>query len=165
MDTLQHLRRLFDYNSWANRRALESLASAEGSAGGATKALRAFVHLLVAEREWLLRLEESRDTTGFDFWPELTGEACAALLEENERAYASLLGRLGAEDLSRAASYKNSKGVAYSTSYQDILTHVAFHSAYHRGQVASAVREAGGRPAYTDFVGWQRETGDSSTQG
>ena len=153
MDALQHLRRLFEYNAWANRRAFESLATF----GGESKGARAFVHLLVAEREWLLRLEENRDTTGFDFWPEATREACAELLDENQNSYAALLGRLSAEDLARTATYRNSKGVAYTTSYLDILTHVAFHSAYHRGQVASAVRESGGTPAYTDFVGWQRE--------
>jgi uncharacterized damage-inducible protein DinB len=34
----------------------------------------------------------------------------------------------------------------------DILTHVVAHSAYHRGQIAAAVRAAGGAPAYTDFI-------------
>ena len=34
----------------------------------------------------------------------------------------------------------------------DILSHVLRHSHYHRGQIASAVREAGGTPAYTDFI-------------
>lgn len=153
MDTLQTLRRLFAYNRWANRRTFASL---EGSQGGA-KAMRAFVHLLVAEREWLLRLSEDKDTTGFDFWPEMSPAECGALMEENHKAYAALLDGLAEDDLSRVASYKNSKGVAYRTSYLDILTHVAFHSAYHRGQVAKAVREAGAEPAYTDYVAWVRE--------
>jgi uncharacterized damage-inducible protein DinB len=26
------------------------------------------------------------------------------------------------------------------------------HGGYHRGQIAAAVREAGGEPAYTDFI-------------
>lgn len=155
MDSLENLRRLFAYNRWANRRTLDSLKQ---PSGGGDKALRAFVHLLIAEREWLLRLEQNRDTTGFDFWPGLALSDCEALMGENEEAYAALLGRLGAGDLARTASYKNSKGVAYSTSYVDILTHVAFHSAYHRGQVAAAVRESGGEPAYTDYVAWERET-------
>ena len=154
MDTLQNLRRLFAYDAWANRRAFDSL---KNSSGDVAKALRAFAHLLIAEREWLLRLEENKDTTGFDFWPGLSLSGAEALMGENERAYAALLGRLAEDDLARVASYRNSKGVAYSTSYLDILTHVAFHSAYHRGQVAAAVREAGGEPAYTDYVAWQRE--------
>ena len=155
MDALQQIRRLFAYNAWANRRTFGSLQS---SRGDASKAMRAFVHLLIAEREWLLRLEENKDTTGFDFWPELSLSDCEALMGENERAYAALLDRLAEEDLAREASYKNSKGVAYTTPYLDILTHVTFHSAYHRGQVAAAVREAGGEPAYTDYVAWQRES-------
>jgi uncharacterized damage-inducible protein DinB len=125
--------------------------------GDGAKALRAFVHLLIAEREWLHRLEENRDTTGFDFWPGLSLSDCEALAGENETAYAALLERLAAPDLARTASYRNSKGVAYTTSYLDILTHVAFHSAYHRGQVAAAVRESGGEPAYTDYIAWERE--------
>ena len=35
--------------------------------------------------------------------------------------------------------------------------HVVTHSAYHRGQVAAAVREAGGKPAATDLVVWVRQ--------
>ena len=34
----------------------------------------------------------------------------------------------------------------------DILTHVTMHGAYHRAQIAAAVRESGGEPAYTDFI-------------
>ena len=34
----------------------------------------------------------------------------------------------------------------------DILSHVVLHASYHRGQIASAMREAGGTPAYTDFI-------------
>jgi uncharacterized damage-inducible protein DinB len=26
------------------------------------------------------------------------------------------------------------------------------HSGYHRGQIAAAVRESGGEPAYTDYI-------------
>jgi len=155
MDALENVRRLFAYNAWANRRVFDSL---KDSPGETDKALRAFVHLLTAEREWLLRLRQNRDTTGFDFWPGLSLGDCEALMGENREAYAALLDGLAESDLARVASYKNSKGVAYRTSFSDILTHVAFHSAYHRGQVALAVREGGGRPAYTDYVAWQRET-------
>jgi len=36
--------------------------------------------------------------------------------------------------------------------------HVVTHSAYHRGQVAAAVREAGGKPEATDYVVWVRQS-------
>jgi uncharacterized damage-inducible protein DinB len=34
----------------------------------------------------------------------------------------------------------------------DVLTHVAMHGVYHRGQIAGAVRAANGTPAYTDYI-------------
>ena len=49
-------------------------------------------------------------------------------------------------------SYRNSKGEAWSSRKEDILMHVIMHSAYHRGQVATAMRAAGSTPAYTDFI-------------
>ena len=154
MDTIGMLRQLCAYDRWANRLTFDSLRQFYGRN---TTALRAFVHLLTAEREWLMRLREDRDTTGFNFWPEMSLGECEALMEETHAAYESLLGGLAEGDLDRVASYKNSKGVAYRTSFGDILAHVLFHSAYHRGQVAAAVRAGGGEPAYTDYVAWVRE--------
>ena len=48
--------------------------------------------------------------------------------------------------------YRNSKGEAWSSRVEDVLTHVLLHSAYHRGQVALEMRSAGIGPAYTDFI-------------
>jgi uncharacterized damage-inducible protein DinB len=49
-------------------------------------------------------------------------------------------------------SYVNSKGEPWTNRAEDILLHVVFHSAYHRGQIASDMRPAGLQPAYTDFI-------------
>jgi uncharacterized damage-inducible protein DinB len=46
----------------------------------------------------------------------------------------------------------NSKGEPYTSSVEDILTHVVFHGAYHRGQIAAKMRESGLEPAYTDYI-------------
>ena len=54
--------------------------------------------------------------------------------------------------LNRQAEYVNSKGERYVSSVEDILTHVVFHGAYHRGQIAAKMREAGFDPAYTDYI-------------
>ncbi len=40
----------------------------------------------------------------------------------------------------------------------DVLTQLHGHSLYHRGQIASLVRAAGGEPAKTDFIFWSRES-------
>lgn len=62
------------------------------------------------------------------------------------------LGKLSSAGLSETVPYKNSKGEPWSSTVQDILTHVILHSAYHRGQIASQMRAGGDQPAYTDFI-------------
>jgi uncharacterized damage-inducible protein DinB len=60
--------------------------------------------------------------------------------------------QLSSAGLWQKVTYKNSKGESWTSTVQDILTHVVIHSAYHRGQIASLMRAAGGTPAYTDFI-------------
>jgi uncharacterized damage-inducible protein DinB len=56
------------------------------------------------------------------------------------------------ERLTEEVSYTNSKGEAWSSTVDEILTHIAIHSAYHRGQIAADLRSAGQTPAYTDYI-------------
>jgi uncharacterized damage-inducible protein DinB len=37
-----------------------------------------------------------------------------------------------------------------------VLLHVVSHGAYHRGQIASDLRNSGGEPVLTDFIHWVR---------
>lgn len=155
IDLLETIRHLFAYNEWANNRTLASLKEQPDTE--TRKAVRAFAHLLIGEKMWLVRLLTDADTSGFDFWPELSLNECEELLRENHQAYATFLDNLSNEALDQTATYKNSRGVEYRTSYRDILTHVLFHTSYHRGQVAMATRAAELAPAYTDYIAFVRE--------
>jgi uncharacterized damage-inducible protein DinB len=149
-----HLRRLFAHAAWADRLALDALAAApEASRAGP---LRLLAHVLAAERVWLLRLR-GEDSTVQPIWPELGLEACAALAADNAAAYARYLDALTVEAAAREVAYANSQGASFSTRVSDVLTHVALHGAYHRGQVASALRAAGAEPVNTDFIAFVRE--------
>lgn len=154
MQTLEMIRGLLGYNEWAGDKMMDSLRQ---SSNPSAKAVRALAHLLIAEKTWLLRLQTNQDSTGFDFWQGTTLEECEALALEVKRAFAALLDELTEEKLDSVATYRNSKGTEYSTSYRDILTHVLMHSAYHRGQIAMAVRAEGETPAYTDYIAFVRE--------
>ena len=154
METVEALRHQFAYNVWANRRVFDAFRDSENQS---PKAVRLFAHLLVTEKMYLLRMMRDEDTTGFDFWQFSTLDQCEEMMRENSSAYGAFLGDLTEEDLSRIATYKNSKGVEYRNTYREMLTHVLAHSAYHRGQVASAVRIDGGTPAYTDYIAFLRE--------
>src|SRR5215213_3312325 len=146
METLETFNRLFSYNEWANRRTFDSL---DATADQNPKAVRALAHLLFAEKAWLARIRGNVDSTGADFWQRASIEECRQHFDEVRQALRELMSELTEDELDSKATYRNSKGVEYQTSYRDIFRHVLMHSTYHRGQVAMAVRADGGEPAYT----------------
>ncbi|MMZ69323.1 DinB family protein [compost metagenome] len=48
--------------------------------------------------------------------------------------------------------YRTSNGESFATSIEDILTHVALHGSYHRGQIAASLRMAEIAPPATDYI-------------
>jgi uncharacterized damage-inducible protein DinB len=154
MQTIEELRDLADYNEWANHRTIAAL---KALADPPAKAISALTHLLIAEKTWLRRFQTEQDSTGANFWPDASLADCEALADDMARDYQAFINSLTEESLDSLASYKNSKGTAYQTAYRDMLMHVMLHSAYHRGQVAMAIRAEGGEPANTDYIGFVRE--------
>jgi uncharacterized damage-inducible protein DinB len=141
-----HLCRQFAYDEWANREVL-AVIRANGSD---ERSLRLMAHILAAERLWLERLQQQPQSVRV--WPEPDLALCEAEATEMGRLWLEYLDSSAAADLSHTVSYKNSKGEPWSNTILDILTHVVMHSAYHRGQIASHMRECGQTPAYTDFI-------------
>ncbi len=138
----------FAYDEWANHKALEMLRSTPGVE---ERARRVFAHLVVTPQVWLARIGE-RPSPWADFWPALTLDECEEQIAATRRLYAAFFAGLGEADLARAVPYTNSRGEAFETPIAEILEHVAFHGGYHRGQIAAAVRAAGGTPVNTDYI-------------
>ncbi len=147
MDLTNHLRRLFAYDDWANR---EVLAGMRATGTAPARSLKLMAHIFAAERLWLERLEQKKQSV--PVWPEFTLEQCEAQAAELPVLWKKYLGGRAEADLARAISYKNSKGESWNSRKDDILMHVILHSAYHRGQIAADMRAAGFTPAYTDFI-------------
>lgn len=139
--------------AWANQRVLDLLQA--GNIAGPRPLLR-FAHVLTTEHIYLERLAEL-DPWPQNFWPELSPAECAALMAENRVQYKNFFEALPEADLERAVKYRNSQGVEFHTPIKDLLTHVALHGAYHRGQIAAAMRAASVEPVNTDFIGFVRE--------
>ncbi len=146
METVEHLRELFAYNDWANRRIVAALKSSPG-----VKARKIFAHLLITEKEYYARLY-GKDSTGFDFWQDLSLEDCAYLAKENAENYERILKRFDDEGLGQVAKYKTSEGVAYQNTFRELLTHVLFHSSIHRGNIILKMREENYAPPKIDYI-------------
>jgi uncharacterized damage-inducible protein DinB len=147
MELPEYLRRQFAYDDWANR---EVLAGLKASVRPPARTLQLLAHILSAERLWLERLKQQAQS--LPVWPDFNLDQCEAQVAELASLWPDYLAQLFPARLAEKITYKNSKGEPWTSSVEDVLTHVALHSAYHRGQIASHMRASGEQPAYTDFI-------------
>ena len=144
---LEYIHRLFSYDRWANTETAKALSSVQNPPA---RSIRLLSHVVSAERLWLERLRQQKQT--YPVWPEFDLKQCEEEIGAVGKLWKDYLRSIMEPDLSRPVVYKNTKGENFSSQTQDILMHVILHSAYHRGQIAADMRAAGITPAYTDFI-------------
>jgi uncharacterized damage-inducible protein DinB len=161
--TTGEARELFAYDSWANALVFEgasalseehlahSIASSFPSVGGT------LAHMVGAEWVWLRRwLGES--PSSFPDWvakPALADLRARLSAVEQERE--AFVAGLSDGDLGRAVSYRTLGGKAFSDPLGNLMRHVVNHSTYHRGQVATQLRQLGFKPPTTDLIVFLRQ--------
>lgn len=142
---------LFKYHGWANKKVIEGIKEAGINDEGILKILS---HLLLSEKIWLQRLKSEKYDN--KFWINLTLEDCKNLAGENEIQINEYLISLSENDFQNKVKYTNSKGIEYTNTIVEILTHLSHHSSYHRGQIAKEIRMLGAEPVNTDYIVYLR---------
>jgi uncharacterized damage-inducible protein DinB len=139
---------LFRYEIWAKRRVLESLREAVPPA----KAAELFAHILAGQEVWLA-VCAARTVPRFP-----SGLAAPSrTAKQRSRAWnEAYIASLNDEALEKKIAYSNQHGHHWHHTPRQVLTHLALHSHYHRGQIASRLREAGLTPNNTHFIHYLR---------
>jgi uncharacterized damage-inducible protein DinB len=161
--TVDDFRVLYDYNSWANHRTLDSCAGLRneqftrdlGSSFGSVRDTLA--HIYGAEWLWLERWHGRVPPSlpaPADF-PDLA--SLRARWADHERKLNDYIRSLTPSELQRVIKYKNTKGVPFEGPVWPMLQHVVNHSTYHRGQVTTLLRQLGAQPVSTDLIVFYRE--------
>ena len=133
-----HFTRLFQHVAWADARVLESLRSAQNPQ---QRGLELYSHILGSEHVWLSRINGTARLV--DVWPVLTLDECERLGKENIAAFTDLVSRLTPDLLEKPITYRNSAGDQFTSTVEDILTHVAMHGTYlRREQTPDDIGEA-----------------------
>lgn len=152
MHTVEHLRELFRYNDWANRRLIITLKEKK-----CLRASQILAHILTTEQEYFERLY-GKDSTGFNFFPELTVAECGELSRSVAEKFEKLLRGFTDEGLDLVTKYRTSEGTLYENTFRELLTHVLLHSSIHRGNIMLKLRESGIAPPQIDYIIYLRET-------
>jgi len=158
-----HVCLLYEFNAWANRRALDACAALTGeqftrNLGSSYGSVRdTLVHLMGGEWFWLERWH-GRSPGGLppaeEFVHLASLRARWATSEQNLLQFVT--GRT-AEDLARVQHYRTSEGQPNAQPLWQMLQHLANHGSYHRGQITSMLRQLGAVPAATDLILFYRE--------
>ncbi|MDF9795759.1 putative damage-inducible protein DinB [Catalinimonas alkaloidigena] len=148
MDTT--LKSLFDYNQYANKLFIRSFTENNFNV---EKGIKLFSHIINAHHIWLARIKDEAPI--FDVWEIHVINSFAKVNEDNYSRSIQLLQE--ANDLHKVINYTNSKGNTYQNTIRDILLHIVNHSTYHRGQVATLIRENGMEPPVTDYIFYKRD--------
>ncbi len=161
--TPEEARALFDYNAWANRRSLE--AAAQLSPEQFTKPLGSsfpsvrdtLMHVCGAEWIWFERFQGRSHSAIPDFSTIQTIDALRTHWVPQEKTLLDYVRRVTQADLDCVYEYKTINYGVYSNPLWQSLQHLANHGTYHRGQVATMIRQHGLQPLATDLMHFYRE--------
>jgi uncharacterized damage-inducible protein DinB len=153
MESLDTFRQFFEYDHWANQETLRSVAGLEAPP---ERVLKVVAHIVGAQRVWLGRLESPGGDPPAP-WPPMSLEEANAAVNEMHQRWTSFLGNLVPQRLDEDLVHRNSKGAEFRAPVRDVLMQLVMHGAYHRGQIAAAVRDAGGKPSSSDYIIWVRQ--------
>ena len=173
--TRDHIQLLFEYDRWANQRALQAASALTGEqftrdlSGGLRSVRDALVHIIGGEWGWLTYWKEPSPSAAFlaDLWdrhdalfradafPDLSAvRAKWAELEKEQEQFVN--------SLSEGALRRMLPLGARPVSLGQLMQHLVNHSTYHRGQVAFVIRQLGAQPLTSDFHVFLRQVSDAS---
>jgi uncharacterized damage-inducible protein DinB len=137
------------YNQWANQRVFDGLSEQDGT----NDMWARFSHIVLAEVVWQCRMKGEPIPSGGIF-QQLEKETIKEILAKNEAGWEDTIRSIS--DFNKKLDYKMLNGTPVQSSLSDILTHIFNHGTYHRGQIATLMRQENREPVSTDFISFSR---------
>lgn len=139
-----YFKQLFEHEHWANLKVLETLILTKEPP---QRAIEVFSHTIAAQRIWLDRMIDNK--TELKVWEVFDTKIMLELLEIN---YSDLNKLLDNQDINQLINYQNSQGEPFTNTINQILTHLALHASYHRGQVVLLLKNQVDSLPTTDYI-------------
>jgi uncharacterized damage-inducible protein DinB len=156
--SLSLVKELFDYNYWARDRQLQTCAALTEEQflrplGSSFPSIRDnLAHLVAAEWLWLKcwRGLPPLPLLSPEEFPTIAAVSDRWLVVESEmRLY---LAGLSEQTLAGPITYVNPEGESWTYTLWRTMLHLLHHQSYHRGQVATLLRQLGIQPPEVDFL-------------
>jgi len=113
-------------------------------------------HVYLAELVWLKRIQGQKDARLADLESPADLNALGQVWPELHRTWLDWSRSLSSEDLQAPLIFRTMQGAESQLPLWQIVLHVVNHGSYHRGQVATMLRQSGIKPPGTDLLAFYR---------
>jgi uncharacterized damage-inducible protein DinB len=164
MNRSDELKQLFVFNRWATGRFLAAAAqlpaeSFEKDMGNSFRSIRdTLLHIMSSEWVWISRLNGTSPTGMPAEWNDLDLAGIEQQWAELNAEVQRFVGVLSDGELDAEVAYRSIAGDSYVSSRAQILRHMVNHATYHRGQIATMLRQLGSAGPSTDLIAFYRTT-------
>jgi uncharacterized damage-inducible protein DinB len=115
-------------------------------------------HCIDAQRIWLTRLNELPNPPGLPA-DQVTRATIWPLWAKQHEGLLSFASRQTADSLSAIFRFRNRRGDPFEMTRGACMLHVSDHATYHRGQLNSMIKLAGGSPSDVSLYAWSLSEG------
>jgi uncharacterized damage-inducible protein DinB len=155
---LDYLKKLYDYNDWANQRILGTTAKlsheqfVQPGLASFSSIQATLVHTMNGQWVWLSRWQGNSPTTMFDSadFPDVA--ALRSQWSKVEQETQQFLSGLKPADLDNMIAYTSTEGRPFAFPLWQLLLHQVNHATQHRSEVAMQLSSFGFSPGWLDMV-------------
>lgn len=167
--TPDEIRQLYDYNAWANQRSLDAAAAL--SAEDFTKPLGSsfssvrytLAHIWGAEWLWLERFQGISPSGLPDVGQYHDLPSLRSRWQEDQQRLHKFVIALTQDDLNRVHEYRTINFGQYKNPLWQSMQHMVNHGSYHRGQIATMLRQLSAKPLSSDLIHFYRERSSAAS--
>ena len=152
---------MFEFLRWADQQLMDAARQVPDdgyykdqhiSIGSIHKLL---VHCMAAQWLWLSRWRGESPTKLENHEDYPTRDSLEQRWPLVHSATLDFLGLQTPRSLARDVQYRTTRGETYNVPLGELMLHVIDHASYHRGQINTMIKHAGGKPAncsYHDYI-------------
>jgi uncharacterized damage-inducible protein DinB len=159
----EEIRILYDYNAWANHRSMDSAATLTVEQftkplGSSFSSVRdTLAHIWGCEWLWLERFQGRSPSSLPEVGQFDEISALKMRWQEDEARLNKFVDGLTQGDLHKIHEYRTLNFGQYKNPLWQSMQHMVNHGTYHRGQIATMLRQLNAKPLSSDLIHFYRE--------
>ena len=163
------IRQLYDFNAWANQRSLDAAAalSAEDFVkplGSSFSSVRdTLAHIWGAEWLWLERFQGISPASMPEVGQFNDLPALQTRWQQDQQRLQKFVSTLTQDDLNHVHEYRTLNFGQYKNPLWQSMQHLVNHGTYHRGQIATMLRQLNAKALSSDLIHFYRERSSAAS--